>query len=56
MFAGSKAVNVVVGVLVAVRLLKLASEGRMRTTGGPTRTEIFAVEMVPLVELLPINK
>jgi hypothetical protein len=42
-------------VLDAVRLLKLAAGGRMRTTGIPTLIEIVAVEMFPVDELLPIS-
>jgi hypothetical protein len=48
------AVNVAVGVLDADRLVKLTLEGRIRTAEGPTRMEMFAVEIWVVVELLPI--
>jgi hypothetical protein len=55
MVAGSKAVNVAVGVLVVFRFVKAADDGVIRTTGTPTLIEMLAVAMLPFDELLAIN-
>ena len=48
--------KVVASVLAVVRLVKLTLEGKIRTAGGPMRMEMFAVEILVVVELLPVNR
>jgi hypothetical protein len=55
MLAGSKDVNVAVGVLVVFKFVNPADDGVIRTTGTPTRMAMLAVAMLPFDELLAIN-
>ena len=55
MVAGSKDVNVVVGVLVVFKFVNAADDGVIRATGTPTLIAMLVVAMLPFDELLAIN-
>jgi len=55
MVAGSKDVNVVVGVLVVFKFVNAADDGVIRTTGTPTLMAMLAVEILPPNELLEMS-
>ena len=55
MLAGSKDVNVAVGVLAVFKVVNAADDGVIRTTGTPTLMAMLVVAMLPFDELLAIN-